>query len=117
MVRTWHEMTEALLVQLYQICFAVHRRKREALFVIGAKMPKVRVTQSDRVTEHRLKYRLKAAGRGVDDLQDLGSCGLLGVSLIALDRPLSQLLMRFVPIGSALGKLTFEIGYPLLGIG
>jgi len=25
--------------------------------------------------------------------------------------------VRFVPFDSALGKLTFDIGYPLLGIG
>jgi hypothetical protein len=67
--------------------------------------------------QYRVEHRSEVAGRAVDDLQDLGGCGLLVVSLITLDRPLSQLLLRFVPFGSAFGKLTFEIGYTLLGIG
>jgi hypothetical protein len=69
------------------------------------------------LVQYRIEDGFKLTGRDVDNLQDLGSCGLLGVSLITLARPLSQLLLRFVPFGLALGKPTFEIGYTLLKIG
>ena len=44
-MRPRHKMTEALPVQLDQSRLAAHRRKREALAVIGAKMAKGRLTQ------------------------------------------------------------------------
>jgi hypothetical protein len=53
--------------------------------------------------QYRIEHRLKVTGRGIDDADYLGHRLLL--SLI------------FITLGLALGKLTFEIGYPLLGIG
>jgi hypothetical protein len=61
------------------------------------------VAQPDRLFQHRVEYRGEVAGRGVDDLQYLGGRGLL--------------LEGFVTLGFALGKLTLQIGYKLLGIG
>jgi hypothetical protein len=53
--------------------------------------------------QHCVKHRREVTGRGVDDLQDLSGRGLA--------------LHRLVTLGFALGKLTFEIGDLLLGIG
>src|SRR5215471_6272963 len=36
-----------------------------------------RFTQPHRLIQHRVEYRLKITGRGIDDLQYLGGCGLL----------------------------------------
>jgi hypothetical protein len=76
MMRPRHKMTKALPVQLDQSRLAAHRRKREALAVIGAKMAKGRLTQPDGLAEHRLKYWPEIAGRGIDDAQHLGRRGL-----------------------------------------
>src|SRR6516162_3499318 len=83
-MRPRHKMTEALPVQLDQSRLAAHRRKREALAVIGAKMAKGRLTQPDGLAEHRLKYWPEIAGRGIDDAQHLGRRGLLLQSLARL---------------------------------
>jgi hypothetical protein len=56
-----------------------------------------------RLFEDYLEYWGQIAGRGVDHLQHLS------------DR--CALIQRLVALGRALGKLTFEIGYPLIGIG
>ena len=53
--------------------------------------------------QYRIEHWREVAGRGIDDLQYLGGRGLLSERLVAL--------------GSALGKLTLEIGYEPLGIG
>jgi len=53
--------------------------------------------------QYRVEHRGKVARRGVDNLQYLSGRGF----------PLE----RFVTLGCALGKLTLEIGYPLIGIG
>src|SRR5580704_5334985 len=39
--------------------------------------PEGRSAQSHRLVEHRIEYRSEVAGRSIDDLQDLGSRGLL----------------------------------------
>jgi hypothetical protein len=70
-----------------------------------------------RLLQNRVEHRREITRRRIDNPQYLGGRGLLSESLITLDRPLSQLPLRFVPFGSGYGKLTFEIGYPLLGIG
>jgi len=75
----------------------------KALTIPSSKNAKRRLAQPCRLFQHRVEYRRQIAGRGIDDLQYLSGCGLL--------------LERLVTLGFALGKLTFEIGYPLLGIG
>jgi hypothetical protein len=75
----------------------------ETLTVIGRERAERRFAQSGCLFEHRVEHRREIARRGIDDLQHLGARGLPP--------------QRFVPLGCALGKLTFEIGYPLLGIG
>ena len=50
-----------------------------------------------RLLQDRIEYRREIAGRGIDDLQHLGSRGLPPQRLVAL--------------GSALGKLPLQIGY------
>ena len=54
------------------------------------------------MSKHCVEHWRKIAGRRADDLQYLGDRGLL--------------FERLVTLGFALGKLTFEIGYTLLGI-
>jgi hypothetical protein len=80
-------------------------------------MPVRGLAEAHRIFENCVEHTREVAGRRVDDLQDLGSRGLLVESLITLDRPLSQLSLGFVPFGSCFGKLTFEIGDPLIEIG
>jgi len=74
-------------------------------------------TQVHCLFEYGVEHGGEVAGRGVDDLEDLGSGDLLGETIITLDRPLSQLPLCFVPFGSAFGKLTLQIGYELFGMG
>jgi hypothetical protein len=82
---------------------AAHRSGSEILAVIGVQMATCGLAQPQRLFQHRIEHRLQVAGRGIDDLQHLGGGSLLFQCLVKL--------------GSALGKLTFEIGYTLLGIG
>ena len=71
--------------------------------LIAQEISAVRLAKPRRLFEHGVEHRGEVAGRGVDDLQDLGGRGL----------PLEPL----VTLGLALGKLTSQIGYELLGIG
>jgi hypothetical protein len=64
-----------------------------------------------------MEHRREGAARGIYDAQHLGSCGLARQRLVALGRRLTQVPFRFVQVGSALGKLTSQIGYELLGTG
>jgi hypothetical protein len=73
--------------------------------------------EAARFFQDRIEHWREIAGRRIDDAENLGGGGLLGESLITLDRPLSQLPLRFVPFGSAFGKLTLQISYDLLGLG
>jgi hypothetical protein len=61
------------------------------------------LAQAKRLFQHRVENRGEFAGRRIDDLQDLGGRGFP--------------LQRLVTLGFALGKLTSQIGYELLGIG
>jgi hypothetical protein len=56
-----------------------------------------------RFLEHRIENGGEIARRAVDDLQHLGGRDLL--------------LQGLVTLGFALGKLTSQVGYELLGIG
>src|SRR5215469_14862398 len=78
--------------------------------VIGTNNSASRIAETHRFFEHRVKYRREVAGRGIDGLQYFGSRGLPLQSLVTLGFALG----KFNP---TLGKLTFEIGDPLLGIG
>ena len=55
------------------------------------------------LVEHRVEHRFELTGRGIDDPQHFGRRGFP--------------LQRIVTLGFALGKLTLQIGYELLGIG
>jgi hypothetical protein len=58
----------------------------------------------------RVEHQGEVAGRGIDELQDLGGGGL----------PLQPLITPSLTLGKfslMLGKLTFAIGYTLLKIG
>jgi hypothetical protein len=62
--------------------------KAEELAVIGSELTVGGFAQARRLFEHRVEYRREVAGRGVDDLQDLGRCGLLLQGLACLgDQP------------------------------
>jgi hypothetical protein len=65
-------------------------------------MPKRGLAEPHRLFKDCLEDGREVARRGVDDLQDLGRRGLL--------------VQRLIAFGSALGKLTLQIGYPLLRI-
>jgi hypothetical protein len=58
--------------------------------------------QPHRLFEHRVEHRREVAGRGVDDLQDLGRRGLSGQRLVSLS------------VGR--GKIALKIGNDLPGI-
>jgi hypothetical protein len=53
---------------------------------------------------HRVEYGGQVTGRGIDDLQNLCGCCLLGQCLV----PLSK---RLVALSIARGKLPLQIGY------
>jgi hypothetical protein len=74
----------------------------ETVAVVSVEMPTSRFAEPDRFFEHRIEDRRKVAGRGIDDLQDLGGRGLLFERLIAFS--------------GTLGKLPLEIGNGLLRI-
>src|SRR5215468_10289619 len=71
---------------------------------------KNRLADPSRLLENCVEDRYQIAGRGIDYLEDLGGCGLLISCRVTLGFGLSKL-------GFALGKLTSQIGYELLGIG
>jgi len=78
--------------------------------IVHQEMPVRRLAKPHYLCEHRVEHGSEVTGRGVDDAQDLGGRGLLL-------QPLVTLGFARVTLGSALRKLTFEIGYPLLGTG
>jgi len=89
----------------FEICLRdpAQRRGAEAFAIEGPQITEGSATQVQRLVQHRVEDRREAAGGGVDDLQHLGHRRSLGQRLVAL--------------GFALGKLTMQIGYELLGIG
>jgi hypothetical protein len=60
--------------------------------------------------QYRFEHRHEVARRRVDNPEHLSGRGLLPQSLVTLG-------LAFGKFSLTLGKLTFEIGYPLLGIG
>src|SRR6516162_11358155 len=52
--------------------------------VIDSQAPDLGAAQGMRLFQYPLEHRCEVAGRGIDDLQDLGSCGLLLQSLARL---------------------------------
>ena len=82
----------------------------EILSVISVHYPEIGIAQPHRLFQHRIEHRGEVAGRGVDHLQYLGGRDLLLQCLVTFSFAVGE-------FGSAFGKLTFEIGDPLLGIG
>ena len=72
------------------------RNRVEVLAVIGQQAAKGRLAQKHRLFEDRVEHRGEVAGRGVDNLADLGGGGLAG--------------QRRVALGAALRELAPEIG-------
>ena len=68
-----------------------------------AKRPLCRAAECMSFPQNRVEYRREVTGRGINDLQHLGSRGLLGKG--------------FFKLGSALGKLAFQIGDNPLRVG
>src|SRR5262249_387049 len=54
-----------------------YRAKMIGLLVVKQQLSKLGLTKPDGVFQHRLEYRLQFAGRGADDLEYVGSRGLL----------------------------------------
>jgi len=80
------------------------------LVVIQLKSGMVDPANALRLVKDRIENGREIARRGIDDLQDLGGRGLLRERLVTLGFALGKFSLT-------LGKLTFEIGYTLLGIG
>ena len=74
----------------------MHATGMKVFAVERSKLPKARLAKPRRLFEDRIEHRREVAGRGIDDLQDLGGRGLSRQRLVAL--------------GSALGKLPLQIG-------
>src|SRR6516165_9240272 len=85
--------------------------------IVHQEMPVRRLAKPHYLCEHRVEHGSEVTGRGVDDAQDLGGRGLLLQRLVTLGFARVTLGFARVTLGSALRKLTFEIGYPLLGTG
>src|SRR5215469_10006883 len=66
--------------------------------------------QGMRFLQDRIEHGSEVAWRGIDHPKHFGGRGLLFERLVALG-------FVCITLGCALGKLTFEIGYPLLGTG
>ena len=64
------------------------RSRLDVLAIVGPQDPKRGPTKREGLLQHRIEHRSEIAGRGVDDLQDLGGCGLLLQGLARLgDQP------------------------------
>jgi hypothetical protein len=101
-----------------------HRYRAQLVASINVQRAKSGSAKLVGLFQYRVEHRGEVAGRGVDDLQDLGGSGLLGESLITLARRLIQVPLRLVTLGQrpvafcgTFGKLALEIGYEPLGIG
>jgi hypothetical protein len=71
--------------------------------LVGDQFAERSLAEVHRTFQYRVKHGPEVAGCGIDDLQNLGGRGLL--------------LQCFGKRSITLGKLTFKIGYTLLGIG
>src|SRR5215469_14432185 len=75
---TWTRSNRAELRRPFDIArWTANRGEMEKFAVIGKHVTVSRLAEPDRSLEHRFEDRGEVAGRGVDDLQDLGSGGLL----------------------------------------
>jgi hypothetical protein len=77
--------------------------RRAKMFVISKEHTSLAAAERMRLLQYRFEHRRTVAGRGIDDLQDLGCRSLP--------------LQRLIALSCALGKLTLQIGDELLGIG
>src|SRR6516164_7705542 len=75
---TWTRSNRAELRRPFDIArWTANRGKMEKFAVIGKHVTVSRLAEPDRSLEHRVEDRGEVAGRGIDDLQYLGSRGLL----------------------------------------
>jgi hypothetical protein len=88
----------------------VDRDRMHTLAVIQLKGGMVDPANVLRLVKDCIENGPEIAQRGIDDLQDLGGRDLLRERLVTRGFALSKFSLT-------LGKLTFEIGYSLLGIG
>ena len=73
--------------------------------------------QGHRFFQHRIEHGREIAGRRIDDLQDLGHRGFAGQCFVTLGRPLIQLALGFVLLGSGLVELASQLGDDIQRIG
>src|SRR5215831_8098838 len=75
---TWTRSNRAELRRPFDIArWTANRGEMKKFAVIGKHVTVSRLAEPDRSLEHRVEDRGKVAGRGIDDLQYLGSRGLL----------------------------------------
>jgi len=91
--------------------------RAKILPVIDGQMSVVGAAERMRLFQDRIEDRREIAGRRIDDLQDLSHRGFAGQRFVALGRPLIQLALGFVPLGSGIVELASELGDNILRIG
>src|SRR5215831_18149280 len=89
---------------------AMDRRRPKATAIIRPQNTRGGLAQPRRSFQHRVPHRYEVAGRGVDDLQDLGGGGLLCQRFIALSGNLRYSRQHVVALDGALYQLRFKLG-------
>src|SRR5215831_19917080 len=97
--------------------YAMTRDRAEVLAVVKKQASEFGPAEGVRLIQDRVEDPCKVTRRGIDDLQHPGGRRLPLQRLVALRRPLVQLPLRLVPLGSALVELASKIGNNLLRIG
>ena len=80
-----------------------HRARSEIVAVVYPQTPKSGLAQAHRLFQNGVERGCEIAGRGVDDLEDLGGGGLL--------------LERLVTFRSGFRQLTLQRGYSVFALG
>src|SRR5438067_1358196 len=99
----WRFKGRAEPTQLFHAAILMdHGCDVEAFPVVDQQVAMSRAAQPQRLSQHGMEHGVEVAGRGVDDLQDLGGRGLLRQGL--------------VPLGGAKRQLAPKVGDYLRGI-
>jgi hypothetical protein len=74
-----HRMERSALSQVFGVWrrHGEQRNRTERLVLVAVQHAELGFTDTDRILQHALEYRLELAGRGADDLQHVGGGGLL----------------------------------------
>src|SRR5262249_26702075 len=110
-VRRWMEWLAQQILKALMDPACGHGPK--TLAVPGHQEADGNFAETMRLLQYRLEHRLEVAGRAVDDLQDLGGCGLLLQRLARLGDE-TRVLDRYHSLrGEALQERDFSLGEKL----